>query len=98
MSDKIFQICPASTTLRAGDGAPGLIIFECTPFDDFDDELEKKYQILDDCTRLRGVLSTLPEGRHFIPSLLVIIWQPSALSPDFQTEVGSLSEATATWY
>lgn len=69
-----------------------MIIFECTPFEDLDDEFEKKYRILDDCTRLREVLLTLPERRHFVPSLLVIVWseqQPSALGPDLQDMVGT---------
>jgi hypothetical protein len=69
-----------------------LIIFECTPFEDLDDELEKKYRILDDCARLREVLLTLPEGRHFLPSLLVILWserQPSIIGPDLKDMVGT---------
>jgi nuclear mRNA export protein SAC3 len=29
---------------------------------------------LDDCARLREVIETFPEDRHFIPSVLFIIW------------------------
>lgn len=74
------------------DGAPGLIIFECTPFEDLDDELEKKYRILDDCARLREILLELPERRCFLPSLLLIIWseeEPSVLGPDLQEMVST---------
>jgi hypothetical protein len=91
-SEKIFQIGAATSTARAGGGTPGLIIFECTPFEDLEDELEMKYRILDDCARLREILLMLPEGRHFIPSLLVILWserQPSILGSDLQDTVGN---------
>jgi len=91
LSDIVFQIGPAASTIDAEDGAPGLIIFECTPFEDLDDELEKKYRILDDCARLREILVALPEGRHFLPSLLLILWserEPSAHGSDLQEMVG----------
>lgn len=93
LSDKIFQISSATPTVGAEGGTPGLIIFECTPFEDLDDELEKKYRILDDCARLREILLALPEGRHFIPSLLVILWserQPSVLGSDLQDMISDL--------
>ena len=92
MTDDIFQIGPATTTVSAGDGAPGLIIFECTPFEDLYDEFERKYRILDDCTRLRDVLLNLPEGRHFLPSLLMILWneqEPSVLGSDLHDMVSA---------
>lgn len=92
LSDKIFQIAPPNSTGDAEDGAPGLIIFECTPFEDLDDELEKKYRILDDCARLREALLALPEGRHFLPSLLLILWselEPSVIGLDLQDMVGN---------
>lgn len=91
LSDIVFQIGPAASTIDAEDGAPGLIIFECTPFEDLDDELEKKYRILDDCARLREILIALPEGRHFLPSLLLILWserEPSVHGSDLQEMVG----------
>ena len=80
LSDKVFRIGPLVSTVDAEDGAPGLIIFECTPFEDLDDELEKKYRILDDCARLREILLALPERRHFLPSLLLILWSERGLS------------------
>lgn len=92
LSNNVFQIGPTHSNLDTEDGGPGMIIFECTPFEDLDDELEKKYRILDDCTRLREILMALPEGRHFLPSLLFILWserEPSALGPDLQEMVGS---------
>lgn len=80
LSDKVFQIGPPTPVVDVEDGAPGLIILECTPFEDLDDELEKKYRILDDCARLREVLLALPEGRHFLPSLLLILWSERGTS------------------
>jgi len=68
------------------------MVFECTPFEDLDDELEKKYRILDDCARLREILLALPEGRHFLPSLLLILWserEPSVPGSDLQDMVGT---------
>jgi len=91
-SDKVFQIGPATSTVDTEDGAPGLVIFECTPFEGLDDELEEKYRILDDCARLREILLTLPEGRHFLPSLLLIIWserEPSVLGSDLRDMVST---------
>jgi hypothetical protein len=37
-------------------------------------DLCRKYRVLDDCARLREVIDTLPEDRHFIPSILFILW------------------------
>ncbi len=34
----------------------------------------RKYRILDDCARLREVVEKFPEDRHFIPSVLFILW------------------------
>ena len=36
--------------------------------------LDRKYRVLDDCARLREVIETFPEDRHFIPSVLFILW------------------------
>ncbi|KAJ3845935.1 hypothetical protein EV368DRAFT_70314, partial [Lentinula lateritia] len=47
--------------------SPGLIIFELTPLAGIRDALERKYVVLRDCTRLRGVLegvSRRGEGRR----------------------------------
>ncbi|KAH9172536.1 SAC3/GANP/Nin1/mts3/eIF-3 p25 family-domain-containing protein [Lactarius sanguifluus] len=37
-------------------------------------EIEKKYRVLDDCARLREVVEKFPEDRHFIPSVLFVLW------------------------
>lgn len=34
----------------------------------------RKYRVLDDCARLREVIETFPEDRHFITSVLFILW------------------------
>ena len=56
---------------------PGLIIFECTPLDGVDDEIERKYRVLDDCSRLRDIITMLPKRRHYIPSIMLINWDAS---------------------
>ncbi|PAV15040.1 SAC3 domain-containing [Pyrrhoderma noxium] len=56
---------------------PGLIIFECTPLDGVDDEIERKYRVLDDCSRLRDIITMLPKRRHYIPSIMLINWDTS---------------------
>ena len=90
-SETVFSV-PVSTS-PASKAYPGLIVFECTPLDEVDDEIEKygyfshllfvgttdveyqrKYRVLDDCSRLRDVMKLLPEGRHYTPSLLFINW------------------------
>ncbi|KAI0287164.1 SAC3/GANP/Nin1/mts3/eIF-3 p25 family-domain-containing protein [Russula brevipes] len=64
--------------------SPGLIVFECSPLHGVDDEIEKKYRVVDDCARLREVIETCPEDRHFISSVLFILWgaDESELLPD----------------
>ena len=37
-------------------------------------DLGRKYRVLDDCARLREVIETFPEDRHFITSVLFILW------------------------
>src|SRR5579863_6445668 len=34
----------------------------------------RKYRVLDDCARLREVIETFPEDRHFIPSIFFVLW------------------------
>jgi len=36
--------------------------------------LNSKYRVLDDCARLRDIVASLPEDRHFVPSVLFIVW------------------------
>jgi nuclear mRNA export protein SAC3 len=38
------------------------------------DVTRRKYRVLDDCARLREVIETFPDDRHFIPSVLFILW------------------------
>lgn len=47
-------------------------------------DLHRKYRVLDDCARLREVIETLPDDRHFIPSILFILWNEdnSEMLPD----------------
>lgn len=71
-TERIFSI-----PLKPGDESaesPGLIVFECSPLEGIEDEIERKYRILDDCSRLREVVEALPEDRHFVPSVLFINW------------------------
>ncbi|KIP07194.1 hypothetical protein PHLGIDRAFT_35576 [Phlebiopsis gigantea 11061_1 CR5-6] len=79
-------------------GAPGLIVFERTPMDGVSDVLERKYRILDDCSRLRDIIEAFradPEPR-FQPCLVVITWVdtdgPDA-APDFGDMVSQLRVA-----
>ena len=54
----------------------------------------RKYRVLDDCSRLRDIVKTLPPKRHFIPSLLIFCWTEGADSypaTDFFDMVHSLS-------
>jgi nuclear mRNA export protein SAC3 len=56
--------------------------------------VSRKYRVLDDCARLRDVVKTLPDNRHFVPSVLVICWSegdPKTLAPDFLDMVGLAS-------
>jgi hypothetical protein len=49
----------------------------------------RKYRMLDDCSRLRDIIESLPPDRHFIPSLLTISWsgeEPNS-SSDFNDMV-----------
>ncbi|KAI1784571.1 SAC3/GANP/Nin1/mts3/eIF-3 p25 family-domain-containing protein [Ganoderma leucocontextum] len=74
VSENVFSI--PTFNKPEGQGSPGLIVFERTPLDGVDDEIEKKYRVIDDCARLRDVLEALPptERRHYSPCLLVVDW------------------------
>ncbi|KAF9062122.1 SAC3/GANP/Nin1/mts3/eIF-3 p25 family-domain-containing protein [Rhodocollybia butyracea] len=56
---------------------PGVIVFECTPLDGVEDELDRKYHILDDCSRLRDILDSISEheDKFFVPSLVIVHWE-----------------------
>ncbi|KAI0667503.1 SAC3/GANP/Nin1/mts3/eIF-3 p25 family-domain-containing protein [Trametes maxima] len=73
-SENVF--CIPAFAKPEKEGSPGLIVFERSPLDGVDDEIERKYRVLDDCARLRDILgSRAPvEGAHFLPCLLVINW------------------------
>ncbi|KAL5500924.1 SAC3 [Sanghuangporus vaninii] len=71
-SESVFAI-PISTE-PSPTVFPAMIVFECTPLEEVDDEIERKYRVLDDCSRLRDLISMLPEDRHYTPSLLFINW------------------------
>ncbi|KAG1858520.1 SAC3/GANP/Nin1/mts3/eIF-3 p25 family-domain-containing protein [Suillus subluteus] len=71
---------------------PGIIIFERTPVGEVEDPLERKYRMLDDCSRLRDIIESLPPDRHFIPSLLTISWpggEPDS-SSDFSDMIAAI--------
>ncbi|KIM44074.1 hypothetical protein M413DRAFT_9323 [Hebeloma cylindrosporum] len=76
-SESVFSIPISSIGGPSTSGYPGLIVFECSPLDDISDDLEKKYRILDDCSRFREIIGTLPAKRHFVPSVLIIYWGES---------------------
>jgi hypothetical protein len=40
----------------------------------------RKYRILDDCARLRDIVSELPEQKRYMPSLVVLIWGAPGLT------------------
>jgi nuclear mRNA export protein SAC3 len=105
VSDSVFSmsLSPADVS-PPSTKSPGLIIFECTPLEGLNDELERKYRILDDCSRLREVILTLPADRHYIPSLLSIVWtknQSGEVSSDFRDMVRDsvvLYDDILTWH
>ncbi|KZT03060.1 uncharacterized protein LAESUDRAFT_729568 [Laetiporus sulphureus 93-53] len=76
-SEKTFSIPAIPNAHRSiSRGSPGLIVFECTPLNDLQDDLEKKYRVLDDCSRLRDIIKNLPAAEHlrFTPTLVVLQW------------------------
>ncbi|EJD00557.1 uncharacterized protein FOMMEDRAFT_112104 [Fomitiporia mediterranea MF3/22] len=76
VSEAVFAISASETPEK--EVFPGLIVFECTPLEGAGDDIERKYRVLDDCSRLRDVVSTLPEDRHYTPSILFINWDSSS--------------------
>lgn len=58
----------------------------------------RKYRVLDDCARLREVIETFPEDRHFIPSVLFILWNEDdseTLPDDLRRMVRSIRDYCA---
>ncbi|PBK64702.1 hypothetical protein ARMSODRAFT_961874 [Armillaria solidipes] len=74
MGENVFSIPLKPSGAQSALASPGVIIFECTPLEGITDDLERKYRLLDDCSRLRDIIKSLPENRHYVPSLLAIWW------------------------
>lgn len=87
----IFQIPVAPQPHNSKTLYPGIIIFERTPVGEVEDPLERKYRMLDDCSRLRDIIESLPPDRHFIPSLLTISW--SGGEPDSSADFNDMIAA-----
>ncbi|KAG5735430.1 SAC3 family protein 1 [Termitomyces sp. T112] len=93
VSEAVFSIPLTQTT---DSDSPGLIIFERTPLEGVADELERKYRILDDCSRLRDIVQAFPPKRRFLPSLLIISWieeDQNTTATDFTNMVEKLIES-----
>ncbi|KAF9265005.1 hypothetical protein L218DRAFT_924765 [Marasmius fiardii PR-910] len=78
VSETVFSVpmLPKAAERGEVEGYPGVVVFECTPLEGAD-ELEKKYRILDDCSRLREVFNSFPPQRYFVPSILIVWWTGS---------------------
>ncbi|KAG1748132.1 SAC3/GANP/Nin1/mts3/eIF-3 p25 family-domain-containing protein [Suillus lakei] len=87
----IFQIPVVPQPHNSRTLYPGIIIFERTPVGEVEDPLERKYRMLDDCSRLRDIIESLPPDRHFIPSLLTISW--SGGEPDSSADFNDMIAA-----
>ncbi|PBK88024.1 hypothetical protein ARMGADRAFT_997515 [Armillaria gallica] len=74
MGESVFSIPLKPSGVQSALASPGVIIFECTPLEGITDDLERKYRLLDDCSRLRDIIKSLPDNRHYVPSLLAIWW------------------------
>ncbi|KAG6860335.1 hypothetical protein C0995_012481 [Termitomyces sp. Mi166 len=92
VSEGIFSI-PLTRTTELD--SPGLIIFERTPIEEVTDELERKYRILDDCSRLRDIVQAFSSKHRFLPSLLIISWieDQATAATDFTDMVKKLVES-----
>ena len=77
-------------TPHAEAASPGLIVFECTPANGVDD-IEKRYRALDDFARFKNIVKSLPEDRHFIPALLVVVWDSGLVPDDLNQEASVYS-------
>ncbi|KAJ3554038.1 hypothetical protein NP233_g12506 [Leucocoprinus birnbaumii] len=61
----------------------GLIVFECTPTDGVGDDIEKKYRVLDDCSRLRDIVDMLSTKRHYVPAVVILNWGNQKVDDEF---------------
>ncbi|KAJ7207064.1 hypothetical protein GGX14DRAFT_456067 [Mycena pura] len=101
-AETVFSIPVVSTSPHSHaptpDRYPGLIVFECTPLEDVEDSLERKYRILDDCSRLRDIIKAFPEKRHFVPCLLLFVWSAAETtsSSDSTTLPGDMLDMIKT--
>ncbi|KIJ67361.1 hypothetical protein HYDPIDRAFT_37902 [Hydnomerulius pinastri MD-312] len=91
-NENVFQIPLSKQHAELESCFPGVVIFERTPLAGMTDILEKKYQVLDDCARLREIVEAFPSNRHYIPSLLCVSWNGSEpdVSKDFDDMVESM--------
>lgn len=71
--DNMFWI-PVGEGMRSTKEHPGLILFECSPLEGMEDEIERKYRVLDDCSRLRDAVRSLPAGRYYDTSIVFLCW------------------------
>ncbi|KAJ2912862.1 hypothetical protein MD484_g7546, partial [Candolleomyces efflorescens] len=77
ISENVFSI-PLEKESVSGKAYPGTVVFECSPVEGVDDELERKYRVLDDCARLRDIVKSFPSRRYFVPSILFVAHVHSA--------------------
>ncbi|KAJ7750571.1 hypothetical protein B0H16DRAFT_1318561, partial [Mycena metata] len=73
-TETVFSIPVASKPPITAEGYPGVIMIECAPLEGVEDDLKRKYRVLDECSRLRELIKALPDKRHFVPSLLLFVW------------------------
>ncbi|KZT30237.1 hypothetical protein NEOLEDRAFT_1054522 [Neolentinus lepideus HHB14362 ss-1] len=73
-SETSFEIPYSQAQASSSSSAPALLVFECTPIADVEDDLERKYRVLDDYARFRDVLESLPEARYYSTSVVFVIW------------------------
>lgn len=88
-SDTIYSIpvkAGSSSKTKASVESPIMIVFECTPLEGIDDDIERKFRVLEDCARLRQVIKSLPEKRWRVPSLFVFRWA-SETAPDSHSDM-----------
>ncbi|TCD60994.1 hypothetical protein EIP91_009186 [Steccherinum ochraceum] len=79
-------------------GSPGLVMLERTPLEGITDAIERKYRVLDDCSRLRDIAEGLASDskQRFLPELLVITWSDGGeeeTSKDFTDMAHSFVQA-----